>query len=72
MKITVDLPDKAIRDICRHAGERKKGPAIRKLVLEAAMLRRRRELLKRVTSGELSVDLPDWRVLREDCGTKRR
>ncbi len=67
MKVTVELPDSAIRDICRYAGEKKKGPAIRKLVLEAALLRRRRELLKKVTSGEWSVDLPDWRELRKDC-----
>ena len=70
MKITVDLPDKDVRDICRFAGERKKGPAIRKLVLEAAMLKRRKELLSKVTSGEWFVDLPDWRELRQDCEKK--
>jgi hypothetical protein len=71
MKVTVDLPDNAVRDICRYAGEKKKGPAIRKLVLEAAMLKKRRELLGKVTSGEWSVDLPDWRELRKDCEAKQ-
>jgi len=70
MKITVDLPERSVREICRFAGEKKKGPAIRKMVLEAAMLRKRRELLGKVTSGKLSVDFPDWRELRKDCGAK--
>jgi hypothetical protein len=66
MKITVDLPDKAVRDICRFAGERKKGPAIRKMALENLNWRIRQSLLDKFASGEWSVDLPDWRELRKE------
>lgn len=64
MKITVDIPDKDIKDILRFTGERKKGPAIAKLVATSLMLQRRQELSDEITSGRWSVDLPDWRKTR--------
>ena len=44
MKITVDIPDKDLKDIMRFTGEKKKGPAIARLVADTLMLKRRREL----------------------------
>jgi hypothetical protein len=57
MKITVELPDSEIKEICRVTGERKKGPAIRKLVAGALMLKRREMLAQKFISGEWGVEL---------------
>lgn len=64
MKITVDIPEKDLKDIIRFTGEKKKGPAIAKLVATSLMLQRRRELSAEITTGQWSVDLPDWRKTR--------
>jgi hypothetical protein len=64
MKITVDIPDKDLKDILRFAGEKKKGPAIAKLVASSLMLERRREMCAEVVSGEWTIELPDWRETR--------
>jgi len=66
MKITVELSDKETEEICRMAGEKKKGPAVRKLALESLALRRREVLLGRIVSGKANVELPDWMTLRRD------
>ena len=50
MKITVDISDWDPKDICRVTGERKKGPAIRKLVAEALLLKRRATLAQKFIS----------------------
>lgn len=57
MKITVDLPESDLSEICRATGIAKRGPAIRKLVSEALMLRRRAELAGKFMSGEWSAEL---------------
>ena len=57
MKITVDLPEKDLRDICRITGISKKGPAIRKLLDEALLLQRRPEISGKFISGEWGTDL---------------
>lgn len=57
MKITVDLPEKDLRDICRITGIPKKGPAIRKLLDEALLLQRRAEISGKFVSGEWGTDL---------------
>ena len=65
MKITVDIPDKDMKDIMRFTGEKKKGPAIAKLVATSLMLQRRRELSQEVMSGKFRVDLPSWEETRK-------
>ncbi len=65
MKITVDIPESDLNDIMRFAGEKKKGPAIAKLVATTLMLERRREMCEEVMSGKFQVELPDWRARRE-------
>jgi hypothetical protein len=72
MKITVDLSENDLRDICRFTGLKKKGPAIRKLVVDALMLQRRREMTEKFVSGEWGLDLPSSEETRaHDRKTER-
>lgn len=57
MKITVEVSDSELRDILELTGERKKGPAIRRLMEQALQLRRRQRLADRFLSGEWGVAL---------------
>jgi hypothetical protein len=57
MKITVEIPDSEVQEICRVTGERKKGPAIRKLVADALLLKRREQLAQKFIDGEWGVEL---------------
>jgi hypothetical protein len=57
MKITVNISDSDIKEICRVTGERKKGPAIRKLVADALMLKRREKLAQKFIDAEWGVEL---------------
>ena len=57
MKITVEISDSDLREICRVTGERKKGPAIRKLVTDALQIKRREQLAQKFITGEWGVDL---------------
>jgi hypothetical protein len=65
VNVTVDILEKDIKDILRFSGEKKKGPAIVKLVASQLMLYRRRELSEEVMAGRFSVALPDWRDTRQ-------
>jgi hypothetical protein len=58
MRITVEFAESEINEITRYAEERKKGPAIRKLALEALMLRKRRFMSERIMAGRLTVEIP--------------
>ncbi|HEY5892673.1 MAG TPA: hypothetical protein VIT91_05525 [Chthoniobacterales bacterium] len=60
MKITVELEEKDIDDICRWTGEKKKGTAIRKLLVSELMMRRRREIADKFVSGEWGVELAGY------------
>ena len=57
MKITVELSDSDITEICRVTGEKKKGPAIRKLVADALMLKRRERLAQKFIDADWGVEL---------------
>ena len=70
MKITVEIEEKDLDDICRMTGETKKGPAIRKLVITALMLQRRREISDKFVSGEWSVDLPTYDEMKASAKSK--
>ncbi len=65
MKITVDIPENDMKDVLRFSGEKKKGPAIVKLVASQLLLRRRRELSDEVMAGKFRVELPDWEEARQ-------
>lgn len=52
MKVTVELSDSELRGVCQLTGEQKKGPAIRRLVLDAPTMKRREEIAARFISGQ--------------------
>ena len=66
MKVTVEVSDAELREILKVTREKRKGAAIRKLALEALMLKKRRELLDEVEAGKWSIELPPIESLRED------
>lgn len=66
MKITVDISELDLREIQRHSGKKKKGPAIQKFIADTLRLARRREISRKFLSGEWSVDLPSIEKLRKD------
>lgn len=57
MKITVDVSENDLREICRITGISKKGPAIRKLLDDALRLQNRAEISEKFLSGEWGTDL---------------
>ncbi len=63
--MTVELPEKDLKDIMRFSGEKKKGPAIAKFLATELMLRRRRELSDEVMSGKVRLDFPNYAALQE-------
>ena len=66
MKITVDISESDLREIQRHSGKKKKGPAIQKFIADTLRLARRREISRKFLSGEWSVDFPSIEKLRKD------
>ena len=60
MKVTVELSDKEMAEILDVTGERKKGPAIRRLMEEALQQRRRAQIAQRFLSGEWGVELESF------------
>jgi hypothetical protein len=65
MKETVDLSDNEMREILELTGERKKGPAIRRLMEEALRQRRRTQIARRFLSGEWGVELESYEADQE-------
>ena len=57
MKITVEISDSDLKEVCRVTGEKKKGPAIRKLVADALLLKRREKLAQKFIDGEWGGEL---------------
>ena len=57
MKVTVEITDSELDEICFFTGEKKKGPAIRKMVTDALMLKRRQQLAQKFISGEWGAEL---------------
>ena len=60
MKVTVELSDQEMAEVLELTGERKKGPAIRRLMDEALQLRRRAQIAQRFLSGEWGVELTSF------------
>ena len=65
MKVTVELSDKEMGEILALTGERKKGPAIRRLREEALQQRRRAQVAQRFLSGEWGVELESFEADQE-------
>ena len=60
MKVTVELSDHEMAEILDLTGERKKGPAIRRLMEEALKQRRRAQIAQWFLSGEWGVELESF------------
>lgn len=65
MKVTVDLSETEMAEILELTGERKKGPAIRRLMEEALQQRRRAQIAQRFLSGEWGVQLESFEADQE-------
>ncbi|MDP4624928.1 MAG: hypothetical protein NWT08_07305 [Akkermansiaceae bacterium] len=65
MKITVELPDNELREICEITGIRKKGPAIRKLVEDSLMIERRKRIARKFVDGTYSAELSGFEEAKE-------
>jgi hypothetical protein len=65
MKVTVEISDKEMGEILALTGERKKGPAIRRLMEEALQQRRRAQVAQRFLSGEWGVELESFEADQE-------
>lgn len=66
MKITVDISESDLREIQRHSGKKKKGPAIQKFIADKLRLALSPGDSRKFLSGEWSVDLPSIEKLRKD------
>jgi len=65
MKVTVELSDTEMTEILELTGERKKGPAIRRLMEEALQQHHRAQIAQRFLSGEWGVELESYEADRE-------
>ena len=65
MKVTVELSDTEMTEILELTGERKKGPAIRRLMEEALQQHRRAQIATRFLSGEWGVELESFEADQE-------
>ena len=60
MKITVDISDSELKEVCRLTGEKKKGPALRRVILDTLKSRQREEIAAKFISGEWGVELAGY------------
>jgi hypothetical protein len=65
MKVTVELSGQVMTEILELTGERKKDPAIRRLMEEALQQRRRAQIAQRFLSGEWGVELETYEADQE-------
>ena len=66
MRITLDISESDIKEICRITGERKKGSAIRKFVVDSLMLKRRARLAQKFIDGEWGVEVKGFEATQDD------
>ncbi len=64
MKITVDLPETELTEICEITGISKKGPAIRKLLTDTLKTQRRARIAEKFLSGQWSADLKGFEAAK--------
>ena len=65
MKVTVDIPDADLADICRLTGESCEGPAVLRMVTDALMMKRREQIARKFVTGEWGVELEGWEADQE-------
>ena len=64
MKVTVELAEEEMREICELSGIAKKGPAIRMLLSDALQLRRRARISQKFITGEWSAELEGYETAK--------
>jgi len=64
MKITVELPETELLEICEITGISKKGPAIRKLLADTLQTQRRARIAGKFLSGQWSAQLQDFEATK--------
>lgn len=64
MKITVEISDSELLEIRKLSGEKKKGPAIRKVLVDSLRMQKRREIAQKFLTGELGVELKDFEEIQ--------
>jgi hypothetical protein len=62
MKITVELSENELSEICEITSITKKGPAIRKLLADTLQTQRRARIAGKFLSGQWSAELKDFEV----------
>lgn len=74
MKVTVELSENEMKEVRRVTGERKKGPAIRRLVVDALRMKRREEIAGEFISGRRGAELGGFEAARaaERSAARRR
>jgi hypothetical protein len=65
MKVTVELSDQEMAEVLEVTGERKKGPAIRRLMEEALQQRRRAQIVEHFLTGAWGVELESFEADRQ-------
>lgn len=65
MKVTVELSDQEMAEVLELTGERKKGPAIRRLMEQALQQRRRAQIAEQFLSGAWGVELESFEADRQ-------
>ena len=60
MQVTFEVSDHEMAEILDLTGERKKGPASRRLMADALQQRRRAHISRRFLSGEWGVELESF------------
>jgi hypothetical protein len=64
MRITVEIAESDLREICQITGERRKALAIRKFVRDALQMKRRERFVQEVLSGKLAVEFQGYEEAR--------
>jgi len=64
MKITVELPENELVEICEITGITKKGPAIRKLLADTLQTQRRAKIAGKFLSGQWSAGLKGFEAAK--------
>lgn len=65
MKISVELPEKELSQICEFSGIAKKGPAIHKMLADSLLAQRRANIAGKFLSGEWSAELSGYEAAKE-------
>jgi hypothetical protein len=64
MKITVEIPENELAEICEITGVSKKGPAIRKLLADTLQAQRRAKIANKFLKGEWSAGLDGFEAAK--------